>query len=69
MLLEKVHPLVGQNNHHVIITSEMSGFCNYVENYFIVKENDLIECFLNETQLGYHDPISEVKKLIMDLRN
>lgn len=56
--------LVGQNNHHVIITSEMSGFCNYVENYFIVKENDLIECFLNENEISvYHDPISEVKKV------
>ncbi len=33
--------LIGKSQKHIIITSEQSGFCNQVENYFILQNNDI----------------------------
>ena len=33
--------LVGQNDSHVYICSEQSGFCGYVNNYIVLNNNDL----------------------------
>ncbi len=39
--------LLGKTDDYIMITSEISGFCNFVNQYFIIKENDIIICQLN----------------------
>jgi glucosamine--fructose-6-phosphate aminotransferase (isomerizing) len=34
--------LIGKSEDNLIVTSEISGFCNYINNYTVVKNNDLI---------------------------
>ena len=33
--------LIGFNDDYIIISSEKSGFCNYINNYLVLKDNDL----------------------------
>lgn len=40
--------LIGKNEDRVIITSEQSGFCNMVNNYITLKNDDI--CILERTQ-------------------
>ena len=56
--------LIGKSYENIIITSEISGFCNYVNNYTVLRNNELItvefyqnEFLMNKTE-GY-----EFKKL------
>ena len=38
--------LIGFNEKFIMISSEKSGFCNYITNYLVIKDNDL--CVLKE---------------------
>lgn len=42
--------LIGKSEDNLIITSEISGFCNYINNYTVVKNNDLIHIKLDNDQ-------------------
>ena len=33
--------LIGFNDDYIIVSSEKSGFCNYINNYLVLKDNDL----------------------------
>ena len=34
--------LVGENDNHIIATSEASGFLNKINNYYVIESNDLV---------------------------
>lgn len=40
--------LIGFNDDYIIISSEKSGFCNYINNYLVLKDNDL--CVIKNKQ-------------------
>lgn len=42
--------LIGKSEDNLIITSEISGFCNYINNYTVVKNNDLIHIKLENDE-------------------
>lgn len=44
--------LIGQNEESVIITSEQSGFCNMVNNYITLNNDDICIIEMNEHQLS-----------------
>ena len=44
--------LVGMNENEVIVTSEHSGFCNLVSNYFVLQNNDIAIIEKNEDEIS-----------------
>ena len=44
--------LVGMNENEVIVTSEHSGFCNLVSNYFVLQNNDIAIMEKNEDEIS-----------------
>jgi len=43
--------LIGNNDGLVIITSEQSGFCNYIQNYITLKNNDICKIEYNNDNI------------------
>ena len=44
--------LVGMNDYEVIVTSEHSGFCNLVSNYFVLQNSDIAVMEKNENEIS-----------------
>lgn len=44
--------LLGENDEHIIVTSEQSGFCNMVNNYIVLQNDDI--CVIEETNKSIH---------------
>ena len=45
--------LLGFNQNNIIITSEVSGFNNFISNYIIIENNDLITLYKDQNKLAY----------------
>lgn len=43
--------LIGINNNYAMISSEISGFCNKINNYFVLDNNDICEIEKNSENL------------------
>lgn len=44
--------LVGMNENEVIVTSEHSGFCNLVSNYFVLQNSDIAVIEINKDEIN-----------------
>jgi glucosamine--fructose-6-phosphate aminotransferase (isomerizing) len=51
--------LVGHTETSALVSSEQSGFCNRVQNYFILKNNDICTIHKNEAGLIQIDTLEE----------
>jgi glucosamine--fructose-6-phosphate aminotransferase (isomerizing) len=47
--------LVGFSNNYIMVASEQSGFCKYVNNYICLKNNDLVVLQTNEGKIGFQN--------------
>ncbi len=43
--------LLGKTEKSIMITSEISGFCNYINDFFVLKEKDILIVEMNENDI------------------
>ena len=61
---------VSNNNNFAMIVSEQSGFCNYVDNYIILENNDICIIEKHENKINIKtDKLYELKNITLKFNN